>query len=152
MFGRYREGVEKGSERDRFLASDAERGRVAAWLGVALEEGRINLAEYERRTQAAYAAPTRSDLESLTVDLPRPAEAELERRMEVEAANRRDPSPWPVDRRAALALVIGLMAGGLCVAASGSIWPLVLLLVAVGVVGGLGWTFWDPFGHRGRRD
>jgi hypothetical protein len=34
----------------------------------------------------------------------------------------------------------------------GSLWPVVLVLVAFAVAGGLGWVFWDPYGHRGRRD
>jgi hypothetical protein len=52
-------------------ASDAERAAVVETLQRAAGEGRITMAEFEERAQAAYEAKTRRDLEALTADLPR---------------------------------------------------------------------------------
>jgi len=51
--------------------SDAERDGVVERLARALREGRITVAEFEERTDRAYAARTRGDLDDLTEDLPR---------------------------------------------------------------------------------
>lgn len=50
--------------------SDAEREAVVSRLSEACGEGRITLAEFTERTDGAYAARTRADLEKLTADLP----------------------------------------------------------------------------------
>ena len=52
-------------------ASDAERQTVIRRLERALREGRLTIVEFDERTQAAYAARTRGELEDLTEDLPR---------------------------------------------------------------------------------
>ncbi|QUH01790.1 DUF1707 and DUF2154 domain-containing protein [Saccharopolyspora erythraea] len=51
-------------------ASDAERDQVAKRLTEAVGEGRLALAEFTQRVDAAYAAATRAELEALTADLP----------------------------------------------------------------------------------
>jgi hypothetical protein len=51
-------------------AGDADRERVAERLRVALEEGRLNLYEYDDRLRQAYAARTYADLDALVVDIP----------------------------------------------------------------------------------
>ncbi|MBV9921696.1 MAG: DUF1707 domain-containing protein [Pseudonocardia sp.] len=53
-------------------ASDAERAAVVDRLHAALGEGRLDLAETEERTAAAYACRFRSELVDLLVDLPAP--------------------------------------------------------------------------------
>jgi hypothetical protein len=50
--------------------SDAERQAVARRLERALRDGRITIDEFDERTQAAYAARTRGELEDLVEDLP----------------------------------------------------------------------------------
>ena len=52
-------------------ASDAERTAAVELLQTAVGEGRITMTEFEERTQAAFAARTRADLDVLTADLPR---------------------------------------------------------------------------------
>lgn len=52
-------------------ASDREREATVEILQTALGEGRITMAEFEERVQAAYAARTRRELDALTDDLPR---------------------------------------------------------------------------------
>lgn len=51
-------------------AGDAERQAVADKLKAALDEGRLDLHEYDERLQRAYAAKTYGDLDGLTADLP----------------------------------------------------------------------------------
>jgi hypothetical protein len=138
--------------RKRVRASDTERAQVAAWLTVAFEEGRLDLAEFDRRSGASTLAVCRADLVALTDDLPPVPEAELERRMKSPAGDGRPAYRGPIDRSKAVAFVLGSLLGGFSVEATGSILPLILLLAAVAVVGGLGWAFWDSYGHHGRRD
>ncbi|MEV4119032.1 DUF1707 domain-containing protein [Micromonospora sp. NPDC049645] len=56
--------------RDGMRAADADREAVAERLRVALNEGRLDLHEYDERLQRAYAARTYADLEALLTDLP----------------------------------------------------------------------------------
>jgi uncharacterized protein DUF1707 len=70
-------------------ASDADRTQAAERLASALSEGRLDLAEYEQRTQRALTATTHGDLAPLTADLPAPvvdqAVAVTEKRKEFRA-------------------------------------------------------------------
>jgi hypothetical protein len=51
-------------------ASDAERNAVVRRLERALRDGRLTIAEFDERSQAAYAARTVGELKKLTEDLP----------------------------------------------------------------------------------
>ncbi len=51
-------------------ASDADREHLAGLLGKHLIAGRLNLGEFQERTEAAYAAVTLADLAPLVCDLP----------------------------------------------------------------------------------
>jgi hypothetical protein len=51
-------------------AGDADRERVAQRLRTALDEGRLNLLEYDDRLRDAYAAKTYAELDALLADLP----------------------------------------------------------------------------------
>ncbi|MEU6506576.1 DUF1707 domain-containing protein [Streptomyces sp. NPDC046942] len=51
-------------------ASDADRERVAEVLRDALAEGRLDMAEFEERLEAAYKARTYGELTPITRDLP----------------------------------------------------------------------------------
>jgi hypothetical protein len=51
-------------------ASDAERDRAAETLRAGYAEGRLTRAELDDRITAAYTATTRTDLDTLTGDLP----------------------------------------------------------------------------------
>jgi hypothetical protein len=51
-------------------ASEAERQAVARRLERAFRDGRLTVVEFDERTQAAYAARTRRELDDLTADLP----------------------------------------------------------------------------------
>lgn len=56
--------------RDGMRAADADRAAVADRLRAALDEGRLNLYEYDERLQQAYAARTYAELDALVRDLP----------------------------------------------------------------------------------
>ena len=54
-------------------ASDADREAVAEDLRDALEEGRLDVDEYQRRLDAVWASRTYGELDRLFADLPHPA-------------------------------------------------------------------------------
>ncbi|WP_345599892.1 DUF1707 SHOCT-like domain-containing protein, partial [Thermocatellispora tengchongensis] len=56
-------------------ASDAEREAVVEQLKNASVEGRLTLGELTERTEAAYSATTRAELDVILSDLPGPADA-----------------------------------------------------------------------------
>ncbi len=51
-------------------AGDRDREATATLLGQALTQGYLDMAEYEARLQATFAAQTTPDLRQLTTDLP----------------------------------------------------------------------------------
>ena len=55
---------------DEIRAADADRQQVAERLRAALDEGRLDLHEYDDRLQQTYSAKTYGELEHLTTDLP----------------------------------------------------------------------------------
>lgn len=56
--------------REEMRAGDADRKAVADQLKTALDEGRLDLTEYDERLQRTYAAKTFADLNGLLDDLP----------------------------------------------------------------------------------
>jgi hypothetical protein len=56
----------------RIRVSDAERQAAADRLGAAMADGRLDMAEYDRRIALAYGAVTYGDLDQLFTDLPHP--------------------------------------------------------------------------------
>lgn len=57
-------------------AADADRKATAEQLRVALEEGRLDIHEYDDRLLRAYQAKTYDELDAVVVDLPGPAPAQ----------------------------------------------------------------------------
>lgn len=64
------------AQRDEMRAADTDREKVAERLRSALNEGRLDLHEYDDRLQRAYAAKTYGDLDVLLADLPGTVPAE----------------------------------------------------------------------------
>lgn len=56
--------------REEMRAADGDRQTVADKLRIALEEGRLELHEYDERLQQAYVAKTYGELDVLLTDLP----------------------------------------------------------------------------------
>jgi hypothetical protein len=59
-----------GMGKNEMRAADADRQQVADALRQALNEGRLDLHEYDERLQRTYAAKTYGDLDGLLQDLP----------------------------------------------------------------------------------
>lgn len=51
-------------------ASDADREKIVERLRTAMNEGRLNLAEFDDRVQQVYAARTYGELSPILSDLP----------------------------------------------------------------------------------
>ena len=134
--------------RDDMRAGDTDRKAVADQLKVALDEGRLDLSEYDERLQRTYAAKTFGDLNGLLDDLPGTVPAAA---AQVQPAT---PTPAPVRGRD-VARWVGPYGGviAVCVViwaitslAAGHpmyFWPVWMLIPLV-----LG-TFGQWFGHRG---
>ncbi|MFC3999111.1 DUF1707 domain-containing protein [Nocardiopsis sediminis] len=83
--------------REGLRASDADRDAVAARLSTALSEGRLDLAEYNLRLDAAMSARTQGELVPLTTDLPAASAAEPDPAAPVDLAETgagKAPSGW----------------------------------------------------------
>ncbi|MFG2057792.1 DUF1707 domain-containing protein [Micromonospora sp. NPDC048930] len=63
-------------ERGGMRAADADREATAERLRVALEEGRLDLHEYDERLVRAYGAKTYAELDAVLADLPGPTPAQ----------------------------------------------------------------------------
>lgn len=57
-------------QRDRMRAADSDREAVVERLRTALNEGRLDLHEFDERVAEAYRSKTYADLDSLLTDLP----------------------------------------------------------------------------------
>ncbi|BCB81387.1 hypothetical protein Pflav_077970 [Phytohabitans flavus] len=57
-------------QRDRMRAADTDREAVIERLRTALNEGRLELHEFDERAAEAYRAKTYADLDRLLLDLP----------------------------------------------------------------------------------
>lgn len=81
--------------REEMRAGDGDRQAVADALKQALDEGRLDLAEYDERLRQAYAAKTYGDLDGLLGDLPGTSVA-----AKPAAAPQPQPATAPAQRRA----------------------------------------------------
>ena len=153
--------------RDEMRAGDSDRQAVADKLKQALDEGRLDLGEYDERLQKTYGAKTYGDLNGLLDDLP--ASAPAPRPAAEPAPQAAAPAPAITERGGQLVkawlggfggifvvctviwLVSGLSSGHL-----GNFWPVWLLIPMI--LGGLGRVGMggdrDHYGRRrgGRRD
>jgi uncharacterized integral membrane protein len=86
--------------RDEMRAGDADRQAVADRLKAALDEGRLDLNEYDERLQKTYAAKTYADLDGLLDDLPGvapPQHSQVAAYRTAQPAN--TPAPAPVEHQ-----------------------------------------------------
>jgi hypothetical protein len=81
--------------RDDMRAGDGDRKAVEAQLKTALDEGRLDLAEYDERLQKTYAAKTYADLDGLLVDLPGTVPVQQSQVQPHPAAAGPEPAPAP---------------------------------------------------------
>jgi hypothetical protein len=62
--------VSSEADRSHMRISDADRAATAERLRIAVDEGRLDLGEYDARLSSTYAATTYGELEPITADLP----------------------------------------------------------------------------------
>lgn len=105
-------------------AGDRDRERAADQLGSALAQGYLEMAEYETRLQAAFAAHTTAELRDLVADLP------------LAQLRRNDPRRREARRRAARRGVHIHLAGYLAMVVI-----VLTVWLAVGLTAGA-WYFW----------
>jgi hypothetical protein len=133
--------------RDEMRAGDGDRQAVADRLKVALDEGRLDLHEYDERLQKTYAAKTFGDLNGLLDDLPGTAAPQQSRVAPYEAAaparaepeHRPGPSAWVDPYSGVIVVCIAIWA--ITSISSGHLdyfWPVWLLIPLVfGIFGQL---------------
>jgi hypothetical protein len=130
-------GGERNSRPDSLRAADVDRQHVADQLYAALNEGRLDLGEYDERVRTAYAARTYADLDNLLNDLPPP-----DRDNAIAVPRREPPTPTapsgrPPKRLPTALMVLWTVYGGI-VAINVVVW----FLVAVTVGGIYPWPIW----------
>jgi len=149
--------MDEPSGSGRIRASDAERERFARFLAAAFADGRLDLAEYDIRVAAAYAAVYREELAPLIADLPAPDRPLFDRKQsgstpaDVQADIPAKPpapvpgSPSPVTATAhhgrpyAWPAVLALFGGALCLARVGWFGPMLLMIITL--IATLSWIF-----------
>src|SRR5689334_8257058 len=93
------QGDEREGQRTRggdlLRAADNDRQWVADRLKIALDQGRLRLAEYDERLRAAYAARTYAELDALLDDLPTSAVQAVAPATEQRPAATARPAPAP---------------------------------------------------------
>jgi hypothetical protein len=138
--------------REEMRAGDSERQAVADKLKTALDEGRLNLHEYDERLQRTYAAKTYGDLDSLVTDLPGPVPVQQSRvepyqppaapRQAAEVGEMRKPGGPPFLASYGGVVAVCFVIWGVSCLASGDFiypWPLWMLIPLIfGVLGRLG--------------
>jgi hypothetical protein len=152
--------------------SNADRDQAIAQLQAALDEGRIDLAEFDERAKTAYEAKTNAELDLIFEDLPggRPKEGEVVPAEAVEAPDQAPHGtphggpPWLHRFPALRGLVtVGVMTTGIWVATwigTGEptyfwpIWPILGLGIATVLqfVNGGGWGDEEDEHRRERRE
>ncbi len=124
--------------------SDDERERVAREIREHYAAGRLDDDELNARVEAAYAARTRSELDALRADLPALPATRTEQRADV-ARRRRE-----LERRLLQQSGGALVPFAVCTAiwafagASGSFWPIWILLIALIPLVRNGWRLYGP--------
>ena len=122
-------------------ASDEDREQLVTELHDNAVAGRLSTDELEQRLQAAYAARTTADLEALRRDLPASTQPSA-----VSHAARRSHLTRRLiqETGGALALFIVCTAIWLASGASGSFWPVWILIVVVLTAARSGWALYGP--------
>ena len=134
-------------------AGDREREKTANQLGSALAQGYLEMAEYETRLQAAFAAHTTTELRQLVADLPlaQMRRNDPRRREARRAAARRGVQLHLAGYLAMVAIVLTVWLAVGLTAGAWYFWPIWPILGAgIGVLGHalpIRAMSWSPCGH-----
>jgi len=129
------------AEPSQLRVADADREQLAGELREHMVAGRLTQAEFEERVERAYRATTRGELDALRADLPM-SPAVLAQALEQRRARLR--------RRLLQETGGGLAASAVCVAiwlasgASGSFWPIWVIIVTLLPLVRDGWRLVGP--------
>jgi hypothetical protein len=132
------------AERSDLRISDEDRERTASEIREHFAAGRLTEEELDERVHAVYQARTAGELDRLRADLPRLPATAAEQRAEL-VARRRD-----LQRRLLQQTGGALVPFAICAAiwiatgASGSFWPIWILLVAMVPLVRNGWHLYGP--------
>jgi Domain of unknown function (DUF1707) len=122
-------------------ASDEDRERLITQLHDNAVAGRLSTEELEERLQAAYAARTTGDLDALRRDLP----ASTHQTAVSHAARRSQLTRRLIQETGgALALFVVCTAAWLASGASGSFWPVWILILVLLSAARSGWALYGP--------
>jgi hypothetical protein len=143
-----------GMDREEMRAGDGDRQQVAERLKSALDEGRLDLHEYDERLQRTYSAKTYGDLQAVVTDLPGTIPAQ---QSQIQPVGAQAPAAPPASGRAGMPSWAGPYAGVVAVSvviwiitsiAAGELiyfWPIWMFIPLIfGVIG--------QMSGRGRRD
>jgi hypothetical protein len=111
-----------GMDREEMRAGDGDRQAVADKLKAALDEGRLDLGEYDERLQRTYSARTYGDLQGLVNDLPGTIPVS---RSQVQPVGSESPVMEPAAGKGGMPTWLGPYAG--VVAVSVVIWAIVCI-------------------------
>jgi hypothetical protein len=132
--------VTSDADRSRLRVSDADRSATAERLRIAVDEGRLDLTEYDSRLRSAYASRTYGELDAVTADLPAVAGPPAKKESRAVADRRAWQSEWRDWLGGAVIMLAiwgttSLVSGGLI-----AFWPAIPLGIwaAVIVAGALG--------------
>lgn len=154
-------------DQGKLRISNADRDKAIAQLQAALDEGRIDLAEFDERAKTAYEAKTNAELDLIFDDLPggRPKEGEVVPAESAAVPEQERPRGPRFHQLPALRglVTVGVITTGVWIAssvASGEwgyfwpIWPILGLSIAtvLQLVNGGGWGDWGHDGHEDRED
>jgi Domain of unknown function (DUF1707) len=129
---------------DDLRVSDEQRERAASEIREHYAAGRLNDDELSERVQAAYSARTEQELRAVLADLPRLPATPAQQKAEI-AQRRRD-----LQRRMLQEAGGGVGAFAVCTGiwvvsgASGTFWPIIVLLVVVIPLLRNGWRLYGP--------
>jgi hypothetical protein len=132
------------AERSDLRIADEDRERAAREIREHFAAGRLTEEELDERVHAVYQARTADELDRLRADLPRLPATAAEQRAEL-VARRRD-----LQRRLLQQTGGALVPFAICTAiwiasgASGSFWPIWILLVAMVPLVRNGWHLYGP--------
>jgi Domain of unknown function (DUF1707) len=132
------------SDQSQLRASDDDRERAAAEIREHFAQGRLTAEELSDRLDRAYGAQTVGELQALRADLPALPPSKATSRAEI-AARRSELSRHLVQQTGyALTPFFVCVAIWLFSGASGSFWPVFLLIPAVLLLIRNGWRIYGP--------
>jgi DUF1707 SHOCT-like domain len=131
-------------EPSKLRVSDEQRERVAQEIREHFAAGRLSEEELDQRVQAAYAARTEAELQAIREDLPELPATTVQ--LKAELAERRVELRRRLLQESGGGLGVFVLCTGIWAAsgASGSFWPVWVLLVTLAALARGAWRLYGP--------